>query len=121
MQCDRCAVEIPAGEEMEHQGQTLCEECMMQTLSPSRACDPWAVLSAQTLAKMDTEYAKLSETQEQILQVLEETGGAEMEEIAQRLEMDLPAIERELATLRHMEKIRGKMEAGKKIVILWET
>lgn len=93
----------------------------MQALSPARACDPWAVLSAQTLAKMDANYAKLSETQEHILQVLEETGGVEMHEIAERLRIDLPVVERELATLRHMEKIRGKMEAGKKIVILWEA
>jgi hypothetical protein len=33
----------------------------------------------------------------------------------------LPELERELATLRHMEKVRGAMRAGKKVVILWET
>jgi hypothetical protein len=35
--------------------------------------------------------------------------------------MKLPELERELATLRHMEKIRGEMRAGKKIVCLWSS
>jgi hypothetical protein len=41
--------------------------------------------------------------------------------IAQRVALSLPELERELATLRHMEKVRGKMQAGKKIVCLWEA
>jgi hypothetical protein len=35
--------------------------------------------------------------------------------------MKLPELERELATLRHMEKVRGKMRASQKIVCLWEA
>ena len=30
-------------------------------------------------------------------------------------------VKAEIATLRHMEKVRGAMRAGKKVVILWET
>ena len=119
MLCDRCGERIPAGQEMEHFGQTLCEECYMQALSPARACDPWAVRSAQSLSQLDEGYSRLSETQARILQVLKETGGAEREIIAQRCEMTLPELERELATLRHMEKVRGELRAGKKIVRLW--
>ena len=51
MICDRCGEQIPAGDETEHCGQTLCEECYMQALSPNRACDPWAVRSAQMLSQ----------------------------------------------------------------------
>jgi predicted transcriptional regulator len=104
---------------MEHFGQTLCEECYMQALSPARACDPWAVRSAQSLSQLDQAYAELSKTQTEILQVLEETGGAEREVIAERLEMPLSELDREIATLRHMEKVRGELREGKKIVRLW--
>jgi hypothetical protein len=119
MKCDHCGEQIPVGEEMDYYGQTLCEECYMHAMSPARACDPWAVRSAQTLSQVDEAYANLSESQAKILQVIKETGGVESSVIAQRLQMKLPELERELATLRHMEKIRGEMRAGKKIVRLW--
>jgi hypothetical protein len=54
-----------------------------------------------------------------ILQVLAETGGAPPEIVAQKLEMNLVELEREFATLRHMEKVRGQMRDGKKIICLW--
>ena len=119
MLCDRCGEHIPDGEEIEYFGQTLCEQCYMQALSPARACDPWAVRSAQSLSQLGESYSRLSETQTRILQVLKETGGAERDVIAERCEMTLPELERELATLRHMEKVRGELRAGKKIVRLW--
>jgi len=121
MKCDRCGDPIPDGEEMDYFGQTLCEDCYMCALSPARACDPWAVRSAQTLSKMDEGYSGLSETQSAILRILQETGGTEAVIIAERFRMKLPELERELATLRHMEKIRGEMRAGKKVVCLWES
>lgn len=93
----------------------------MHALSPARACDPWAVRSAQTLSKMDEGYADLSETQASILRVLRETGGLEAVALAERLQMKLPELEQELATLRHMGKVRGQMRSGKKIVRLWDA
>jgi len=106
---------------MEYGGQVLCEDCYMRVLSPARACDPWAVRSAQTLSQIDDSYADLSEVQAAILRVLGETGGLEADALAERLQMILPELEQELATLRHMEKVRGQMRSGKKVVCLWET
>lgn len=121
MKCDRCGEPIPAEEEMIYGGQTLCEVCYMRALSPARGCDPWAVRSAQTLSQLDDSFSVLSEMQEKILQVLGETGGLPAEVLAQRVGLSLSDLEIELATLRHMEKVRGKMRAGKKIVCLWEA
>lgn len=119
MNCDRCGEHIEAGEETDYYGQTLCEECYMEALSPARACDPWAVRSAQSLSKLGAGYSELSVTQESILQILEETGGIEAEVIAERLEMRMADLRRELATLRHMEKVRGEMRDGRKVMCLW--
>ena len=119
MICDRCGENIPTGDEMEHYGQTLCEVCYMQALSPAQACDPWAVRSAQSLSQLDEGYSELSEQQTAILQALMDTGGAEAEVIAEIIGMKMPDLRRELATLRHMEKVRGEMRGGKKVVCLW--
>jgi len=121
MNCDRCGEKITAGEEMGYGGQTLCEECYMHALSPARGCDPWAVRSARTLIQMDDSFSELSEVQERILRVLADTGGVASELVAQRVGLSLPEVDRELATLRHMGKVRGKMRAGKKVVCLWES
>lgn len=121
MYCDRCGEYIPAEEEITYGGQVLCEECYMCALSPTRACDPWAVRSAQALSEIDDGYADLSEAQAAILRVLGETGGLEAAALAERLQIKLSELERELATLRHMEKVRGQMRSGKKVVCLWET
>ena len=44
MNCDKCGSEMKNGEETEHHGQLLCEDCYMDALSPARTCDPWAVM-----------------------------------------------------------------------------
>ena len=119
MKCDRCGEEIPPEEDMDYHGQTLCEVCYMRALSPVRACDPWAVRSAQVLSQMSPGEVHLSEIQEQILAVLEETGGLEVAELAGRLQMSLADLQVELATLRHMEKTRGEMRGSKTVVCLW--
>lgn len=121
MKCFRCGQEIPDGEEMDYYGQTLCEECYLQAMSPNRSCDPWAVRSAQVLSKLDESYSILTETQSSILQILTETGGVEAEVLAEILKLKMTQLERELATLRHMEKVRAKMQAEKKIICLWES
>ena len=93
----------------------------MRALNPARACDPWAVRSAQTLSQLDDGYSALSETQVKILQILAKTGGAALEVVARMLGMSLPELEREFATLRHMEKVRGQMRDGQKIICLWDA
>lgn len=120
MKCDRCGEIILHGDEVDYYGLTLCEECYMHALSPARACDPWAVRSAQTLSQVHEGYSGISKLQASILQLLEQAGGMEANVLAHKLQIKLPELERELATLRHMEKIRGKMQAGKKIICLWD-
>lgn len=94
MKCDRCGQLINGGDEMDYYDQTLCEDCTMHAMSPNRACDPWAVQSAQTLSGIDAGYADLSAIQASILQVLGETGGLEAEDLAQELQQKPFELER---------------------------
>jgi hypothetical protein len=119
MKCDRCKENIEKGEERELHGQTLCEDCLIDTLSPAKACDPWAVYSAKSFSKEDGSNVEITEIQSKILRILKETGGAEPRIISKRLQIKPSDLEREIATLRHMEKVRGEMREGKKILRLW--
>jgi hypothetical protein len=119
MECERCGDAIEEGEERDFHGQILCEECYMDALSPARACDPWAVHTAKSLLKEEDGTVELNPIQEKILEILEETGGVEPNILAERLQLKPSALERELAALRHVEKIRGELKDGKRIVCLW--
>ncbi len=118
MECEKCNAAIEAGEEREHYGKVLCEDCYMDALSPARSCDPWAVHSAKTL-KEQTGQSQLNAVQEKILTILKETGGVEPRVLVERLQIKPSDLEREMAALRHMEKVRGELRDGKKVAILW--
>ncbi len=121
MQCQKenCGVEIEEGEERDFHGQILCEDCYMDALSPARTCDPWAVRSA-SLAKSSGETTEHGGLQQDILQLIRQTGGLSIVEMVERLSVRTGDIEREIAALRHMEKIRAAMQGGKKVIVLWQ-
>jgi len=119
VKCDKCKEDISEKEERELHGQTLCEDCYMDALSPAKACDPWAVFTAKSFSKEGGATLELTETQSRILAILKETCGAEPEIISERLQINPSDLEREIATLRHMEKVRGELREGKKILHLW--
>ena len=116
MQCDKCGDSIEKGEERDMHGQVLCEDCYMDALSPARACDPWAVHTAKSLVKKEDQ---LNSVQKRILDVLRESGGIEPKVLAERLQIRPSNLEREIAALRHMEKVRGELREGKKVITLW--
>ena len=111
MDCQRCGGAIGAGEEREFQGQMLCEDCYMDALSPSRPCDPWAVHAAKSLT---TEGHPLTDSQKKILAVLRETKGIEPAPLAERVGLSMKELERDIATLRHMEKLRATLRENKR-------
>jgi hypothetical protein len=119
MNCDKCGDAIEVGEERELHGRTLCDDCYMDALSPARACDPWAVHSAKSFMKQSIEDPGVNPTQAKILDILQESGGVEAKILVERLQIKPSDLERELASLRHMEKVRGELRDGKKIVRLW--
>jgi len=116
--CDKCGCSIPAGDDRDHYGKLLCEDCYMDALSPTRTCDPWAVHSAKQLGDK-TGGLQTNPVQTKILEILAETGGIEPGDLARRLGMTPVDLERETAALRHMEKLRAEMREGRKFIILW--
>jgi hypothetical protein len=119
MECQRCKDPIEIGEEREKDGRILCEDCYMDALSPARTCDPWAVHSAKSFQKETGATFPINPRQIKILEYLKETGGAEFPGIVERLQIKPTDLERELAALRHMEKIRAELREGKKYIRLW--
>ncbi len=93
----------------------------MDALSPVRTCDPWAVHSAKTFETRFGGQTTLTPRQEDILRILEESGGMERHELVQRLGADFSDadLERAFAPLRHMEKVRAEKRGDKIFLRLW--
>lgn len=117
MECDKCKAHIESGEERENTGLILCEDCYIDALSPVKTCDPWAVYTAKSMSGKGVDLTK---RQENILAVLKKANGIELEPLADKLDLKLSDLQREIATLRHMEKLKAAMEDGKKVFRLWE-
>lgn len=122
MKCQRCGYEIEPGEEREYLDQIICEDCYMEALSPARTCDPWAAHSAKSFEKHAGNAGMVTPIQSKILNILKETGGIESHDLHRKIEDELPLeeLERELATLHHMEKIGGERKGDRMIWQLWQ-
>ncbi len=120
MKCanENCGIEIEEGEERIFHGRILCEDCYIDALSPPRTCDPWAVRSA-SLAKSSGETTELRGLQEKIVGLITKHGGLSLAELVVELGVRQGDVEREIASLRHMEKIRAAMQNGKKVIVPW--
>lgn len=119
MECDRCAGGIEKDEERQLHGQTLCEDCYMDSLSPSRTCDPWGVHRAKSFKGGESQEPQLNDLQQAIVAILKETGGVEPAAIMKELEIKPADFQREIAPLRHLEIIRGEIRGDRRVLRLW--
>ena len=118
-QCARCSKEIEKQQCYEHQGKVFCEDCYMDLLSPPKACDPWAVHSAQTFLKGKDKLSTLTPLQLNIVHYVSGKGGATIEEMVENLNLTEKELRREFAVLRHMEVLRAAKKDGKILYILF--
>ena len=121
MKCNNCNKEIESGEEREHLGKKLCEDCYIEELSPLKTCDPRAIHSAKMFEKYSGINKTLTPVQAKILKILNEKGAVEPGQLLLDMASDqtLDDLTREFATLRHMEEVRGEKQEGKVFWRLW--
>ena len=93
----------------------------MEVLSPMKTCDPWAVHSAKTFEKHAGTNRTLTPIQSKMLKILGEKGAMEPKQLLAEMGSNLTIedLEREFATLRHMEEVRGEKQGDKVLWRLW--
>ena len=105
--CAKCEKEIEKQQGYEHQGKLFCEDCYMDILSLPKACDPWAVHSAQTFLKGKDKLSTLTPLQLKLISYLRQEGEATLEGLMENLNLTEEELKREFAVLRHMEILRA--------------
>jgi hypothetical protein len=91
----------------------------MDILSPPKACDPWAVHSAQTFLKGKDKLATLTPLQRSIVDCLQKKGEATLEELMKSLNLTEEVLRREFSVLRHMEILRATKREDKILYVLF--
>ena len=91
----------------------------MDLLSPAKACDPWAVHSAQTFLRGKDKLSTLTPLQVEIVNYIREKGEATAEEMIKSLNLTEEELRREFAVLRHMEILRGTKKGYKILYVLF--
>jgi recombinational DNA repair protein (RecF pathway) len=119
IQCTKCGKKIEKQQCYEHQGGVFCEDCYMDILSPPKACDPWAVHSAQRSLKGKDKFSTLTTLQQNIVHYIKEKGEVTLEELMENLNLTEEELRREFAVLRHMEVLRATKKEGKILYILF--
>ncbi len=112
MKCSHCGKEIPADELHSHQGQTLCEDCYIEGISPEKHCDPWATyLSSRergTIGIKSTE--DFTETEKAIYEFVKSKGRATREEVMAELGLSANDLEPQINVLMHAELLKERSE-----------
>jgi len=117
--CAKCDKEMEKQQGYEHQGKLFCEDCYMDVLSPPKACDPWAVHSAQTFLRGKDKLATLTPLQLKLVNYLKQKGEATLEELIENLNLTEEALRREFTVLRHMEILRATKRGDKVYYLLF--
>lgn len=117
--CAKCDKEIEKQQGYEYQEKLFCEDCYMDILSPAKACDPWAVHSAQTFLRGKDKFATLTPQQLKLVNYLKQKGEATLEELIENLNLAEEEVRREFSVLRHMEILRATKKDGRILYILF--
>jgi hypothetical protein len=110
--CNRCNQVISEDESFTHLGQTLCEDCYIDIMDTRKGCDPWAVYIATRSRESSgsTNEELMSDLQKAIVNFISNKGKAMPEEVMNNLKISRRDLENQVATLRHMELIKGRKE-----------
>jgi len=91
----------------------------MDILSPPKACDPWAIYSAQTFLKGKDKFSNLTPLQTKIVDYIRGKGESTIEEMMKNLNLTEGDLKREFAVLRHMEILRATKKGDKIFYLLF--
>ena len=114
MICDSCREEVPPDEIHDHSGQQLCDDCYMDAVQPVTGCDPWAVYLATRTSTSEQDFTRVQQT---ILQLVKDRERVRVPELLEATSLELESLRKEVATLRHMEKVIWEKRPDGEIVL----
>ena len=120
MKCGRCGREISEAESYTHQGQVLCEDCLMEIGLHAGKCEPWATYLAthtrESLGMKGTDG--LIELQKKVYEFIKSQGKVTREEVKQNLSLSEAEMDTQLMPLMYSELVKERSEEGNIYLVL---
>jgi len=119
VKCQLCGQEVPLKESYVWSGLRVCEDCYFEESNLVRICDPWAVYSAKQTLKISGAKVEeiLTEDQKRIYNLIKSKGKVTIEELLNQLKIPKHQLEAYIATLRHLELVKGLKEGNKTYIV----
>lgn len=115
MKCQRCQRDIPEDETYRYLGETLCDDCYIDAMSPAKPCDPWAVYSATRTRESSglKGVEGFTPLQKEIYEFIKSKSKVTAAEVITNFNITQHELKNVIATLRHCEMVRGQKEGAK--------
>ena len=122
MICAKCQEEIPKGEEMNHMGEVLCEDCYVDAISLPKTCDVAAVYSAKMTRKLAGQKGTegLTELQKEMYEYVKVNGKVTPEALMKKFQLSDTEMHRVFTPLRHCELLKGTKIDGIVYIMIME-
>lgn len=108
-ECPKCGNLVDPAYFVSQGTMNVCEDCAMELMNPSRACDPWAVKLAKGSFKTKAEGVEALVGDEKLLYgLVVEKGSVYGPEAPQLLGISDARVKKAFSVLRHMELLKGR-------------
>src|SRR5680860_300275 len=123
MNCERCGDLLIEGESYNHRGKNLCEDCYVGALQPPRSCDVAAVHLAKKHRELSDQTGTegLADLQREIYNYIKLKGKLTRQELMEYFKLPDWELEKQIAILRHCELVKGRKEADKVFLVLFDA
>jgi len=123
MECSRCKTALGSEAAVSNGAEVVCEDCLMDLLSPAKACDPWAVKLAKGAMATSAEGDRsLRGLEKDLLELVRARGAVPKPAAPGLLEARPAEVERAFSVLRHMELLRARrVEGGAPEYVLFDA
>ncbi len=121
MICSQCGKEISKGDEIKYNHKFICEDCYLDNTVVTRTCDPESVRMSRNMESLGISSGKISPSQARIVEVVEKNGAVTPENLSKELGVPADELQRDLAALRHMRRIKGEKRGEDRYIILYNS
>ena len=109
--CDICGCDLTEEERYALNGKTLCEDCHMEETHPVKVCNPLPVMAAKKMGDSSKDPKDvLDELKKALYDHIVSNQKVTIEQLCAKFNITEVKLKNELATLRHLELIKGKKE-----------
>ncbi len=120
MKCNICDIDLEKDEGIKwRRNKLICEDCYLDASMPVHTCDPESDRITKNMQSLGLSTKEINQTQTRIIEIIEKTGGITRGILSEQLQVSPSDLQWDLATLRHMRRIKGEKRGEQNFLMLY--